>query len=158
MRGRGHEVRAPLFDRLIDREPDGRRELGARKTLDRAGLRESVRRELGRLFNTRSPLPVDDLRGRERTVIEYGLPDLSVLAPENHADRLRLAAILREAIEAYEPRLADVRVTVAEPAPAPGRRQALRARIDAVLVVDDVAESVSFGAHLAEHGAAVTVE
>jgi type VI secretion system lysozyme-like protein len=158
VRGRGKEVRAPLFDRLIGREPDGGRASGHRRTLDRTGLRESVRRELGRLFDTRCPLPADALRGRERTVIEYGLPDLSVLAPENHADRLRLAAILREAIEAYEPRLADVRVTVATPSPSPGRRQALRARIDAVLVVDDVAESVSFGAHLAEHGAAVTVE
>lgn len=152
------EVRAPLFDRLTDREPGSRRELRPRKTLDRAGLRESVRRELGRLFDTRCPLPADDLRGRERTVIDYGLPDVSVLAPENHADRLRLAAILREAIVAYEPRLAEVRVTVDRPAPEPGRRQALRARIDAVLVVDDVPESVSFGAHLAEHGAAVTVE
>ena len=91
-------------------------------------------------------------------MIEYGLPDLSVLAPARHTDRIRLAAILREAIEAYEPRLSDVRVTVAEPASAPGREQALRARIDAVLVVDDVPESISFGAHLAEEGAAVTVD
>jgi type VI secretion system protein ImpF len=158
VRGRSTEVRAPLFDRLFGRETAGRSELRPAKTLDRAGLRVSVRRELGRLFNTRCPLPADDLRGRERTVIEYGLPDLSVLAPANHADRLRLASILREAIEAYEPRLADVRVTVETPSPSPGRRQALRARIDAVLVVDDVAESVSFGAHLAEEGAAVAVE
>lgn len=152
------EVRAPLFDRLIDRFPDTRRETRPLKTLDRRGLRESVRRELGRLFNTRCPLPADALRGRERTVIEYGLPDLSVLAPGNHRDRVRLAAMLREAIEAYEPRLADVRVTVAEPSGDPSRRGALRVRIDAVLVVDQVAEAVSFGAHLAEHGAAVTVE
>lgn len=150
------EFRAPLFDRLV--QPGGRRPAPRHDTLDRAGLRESVRRELEQLFDTRCSLPAEALRGRERTVIEYGLPDLSVLAPARHADRVRLAAILREAIEAYEPRLADVRVTVAAPAPEPGRRQALRARIDAVLVIDDVPESVSFGAHLAEAGAAVTVE
>lgn len=152
------EARAPLFERLIDRDPGSTWEPRPFKTLDRRGLRESVRRELERLFNTRCPLPADRLRGRERTVIDYGVPDLSVLAPGDHSDRLRLAAILREAIEAYEPRLARVRVTVDGPSSVPARGNALHARVEAVLVFDEVAESISFGAHLEESGAAVSLE
>lgn len=152
------EVRAPLFDRLIDRFPDSRRETRPLRTLDRAGLRASIRRELERLFNTRSALPAEALRTRERTVVEYGLPDLGVLSPGRHADRVRLAAILREAVQAYEPRLADVRVTVGQPSEAPGERGALRARIDAVLLIDGVPEPVSFGAHLATDGSTSRVD
>ncbi len=144
------EVPAPLFDRLVDRFPDVRRELRPLRTLDRAGLHESVRRELERLFNTRCPLSADQLAGRERTVIDYGVPDLSVLGPARYLDRDRLAAILREAIAAYEPRLAKVRVAVAE---AGDGHETLRARIEAVLIVAGVPESVAFDTAL-EGGAA----
>lgn len=150
------EVRAPLFDRLIDRDPGVQREPRPFRTLDRRGLRESVRRELERLFNTRSSLPADRLRDRERTVVEYGVPDLSVLAPGRQEDRQRLAAVLRETIEAYEPRLSDVRVTVDEPSPEPARGQALTARIDAVLVVEEVHEPISFGLDLDGGAAEIT--
>lgn len=144
---------APLFDRLVDLSPGVRRELRPFRTLDRAGLRESVRRELERLFSTRCPLPADRLAERERTVIDYGVPDLSVLGPARYLDRDRLASILREAIAAYEPRLSQVRVTVAE---AGDDRERLRARIEAVLVVDGVPESVAFDTAL--HGGAAEVE
>ncbi len=148
------EVSAPLFDRLIDREPGVRRELRPFRTLDRAGLRESVRRELEQLFSTRCPLPADQLVGRQRTVVEYGLPDLTVLGPERYLDRERLASVLREAVEAYEPRLGQVRVAVAEP--REGEREVLRARIDGVLIIDGVPESVAFDTAL--HGGAAGVD
>lgn len=152
------EVRAPLFDRLIDLDPGVRREPRPLRTLDRRGLRESVRRELERLLNTRSPLPADRLQGRDRTVVEYGVPDLAVLAPGRHQDRQRLANMLREAVEAYEPRLAQVRVTVDEPSPEPARGHALCARIEGVLVVDEVPESISFGFTLDDGGAALELD
>ena len=148
------EVPAPLFDRLIDREPGVRRELRPFRTLDRAALRESVRRELERLLNTRCPLPEDQLVGRERTVVEYGLPDLAVLGPARYQDRERLASMLREAVEAYEPRLGQVRVEVSEP--REGEHEVLRARIGGVLVIDGVPESVAFDTAL--HGGAAAVD
>jgi type VI secretion system protein ImpF len=152
------QVRAPLFDRLIDRDPGVRREPRPLRTLDRRGLRESIRRELEHLFNTRSPLPADRLQGRDRTVVEYGVPDLAVLAPGREEDRQRLAAVLRQAIEAYEPRLAQVRVAVDTPPPDPTRGHTLRARIEATLVVEEVPESVSFGLALGAEGVEVTAE
>lgn len=131
-------VRMPLFDRLAD---DEAREPRPRRTLDRMGLRDSVRRELELLFNTRSPLPVHHLLPAERSVINYGIPDLSEYAPRNADDRALLAETLRRAIVAYEPRLVEVRVRMSEQ--QVGSRT-LVALVEAAIVVDDVREPVSF--------------
>ena len=135
------EVRMPLFDRLVDRDPRLRHELRPMRTLDRRGLRESVRRELEQLLNTRCPFPAHRLPIRERTVIDYGVPDFSVFTPRSYDDRVRLAELLRRTIEAFEPRLIDVQVTLE---PDPGNDRALIGVIEAKLLTDRVAEPVSF--------------
>ena len=135
------EARTPLFDRLVDEAPEVRREARPLRTLTRPELAESVRRELERLFNTRLPVPPHRLEGRPRTVIDYGIPDFGDLSPRATADRERLGRLLREAIEAFEPRLTQARVTVE---PLGGDELALGARIEGVLVVEEVAEPVSF--------------
>lgn len=135
------EVRAPLFDRLVDRDPFLRRELRPMRTLDRRGLKESVRRELEQLFNTRCPYPQQKLAGRPRTVIDYGIPDLSIFSARSFDDRGRIAEILRKAILDYEPRLSSPRVTVEQ---VPGEELGLMARIEAALITDTVPEPVSF--------------
>jgi type VI secretion system lysozyme-like protein len=141
MTDRKVEVRMPLFDRLVDRDLTSRRELRSMRTLDRRGLKESVRRELEQLFNTRCPIPSHRLEIRARSVIDYGIPDFSNYSARKYDDRQRLAEVLRRAIEVYEPRLAQVYVSVE---PMPNDDFALVATIDAVLVVDDVPEPVSF--------------
>lgn len=135
------EVRMPLFDRLVDRDPRLRHELRPTRTLDRRGLRESVRRELEQLLNTRCPFPAHRLPIRERTVIDYGVPDFSVFSPRSFDDRARLADLLRRAIEAFEPRLIDVHVSLE---PQPGNDLSLLGLIEARLLTDLVPEPVSF--------------
>jgi type VI secretion system protein ImpF len=135
------EIRMPLFDRLVDREPLQCREARPLRTLGRRDLRESVRRELEQLFNTRCPIPAHRLSGRPRTVVDYGIPDLSGFSARSAPDRARVADVLRRAIEVFEPRLAGVRV-VLEAVPEDGF--ALAGRIEAVLATDPVPEPVSF--------------
>jgi type VI secretion system protein ImpF len=135
-------VPAPLFDRLVDREPQVPAEPRPLRTLDPRGLRESVRRELERMLNTRSSLPVDRLVARETlTVLEYGIPDLSAFSAANEEDQRLLTALVARAVIAFEPRLR--RVSVAFERLEDGQRT-LRLRIDAFLVTDEVAEPVSF--------------
>ncbi|HYH10581.1 MAG TPA: type VI secretion system baseplate subunit TssE [Thermoanaerobaculia bacterium] len=134
-------VRMPLFDRLTDDETWVSWEPRPRRTLDRAGLRQSVRRELEQLFNTRSPLPVHYLAPSDRTVLDYGIPDLSEYSPRNPDDRTLLAETLRRAVVAFEPRLGEVRVRVSEQL---GTARTLVAQLEAVLVTEDVREAVSF--------------
>lgn len=135
------EVRAPLFDRLVDRDPRQQRELRPQRTLGRAGLRESVRQELVRLLNTRCPIPAHRLGGRERSVVDYGVPDFSGLSARSYEDRGRLAETLRQAVVAFEPRLAEVRVRLE---PVPGDDLTLAGRIEALLRTGAVPEPVSF--------------
>ncbi|HEX4955281.1 MAG TPA: type VI secretion system baseplate subunit TssE [Thermoanaerobaculia bacterium] len=134
-------VPRPLFDRLEDHEPDQKREPRPLSTLDRKELLESVRQELERLLNTRASRLPHRPAGLPRTVIDYGLHDPTHWSPHDPDDRRRLAADIAEAVRAYEPRLSDVRVTVA---PLPEQPEVLGATIEGRLVGDTVAEPVSF--------------
>ena len=133
-------ARTRLFDRLVDYEPWSAEER-PRRVLDRAELRESVRREVERLLGTRCTLPMDVPEERPRTVLEYGLPDFTPLYTRNPDDQAELAARIQRCITAYEPRLRDVRVSV-EP-PGSSQRELL-ARVEGVLGAGDVVEPVSF--------------
>jgi type VI secretion system protein ImpF len=135
-------VRAPLFDRLTDLDPRSGAEPRPLRTLDRRGLRESVRRELERLLNTRSSLPADRLAEREElTVLEYGIPDLSAFSAADPEDQKRLAALVTRAVAAFEPRLRAVRA-VFERLDTTGRLAEIR--IEGVLTIDEVSEPVAF--------------
>jgi type VI secretion system lysozyme-like protein len=134
-------ARALLFERLVDFDPRMRREPQPFRTLTLPELRASVRREVERLLNTRCPYSAAELEGRDRTVLDYGMPDFSALSPQRAEDRQRLAEQITQAITAFEPRLRQVRVTV-EPPTLPQRR--LLAHIEAVLVVNAVTEPVAF--------------
>lgn len=133
------EVRTPLFDRLVDRDLRLSRELRPTRTLDRRGLRESVRQELEQLLNTRCPFPANRLT--VRTVIDYGVPDFTVFSPRNLEDRKRVAEMLERTIRAFEPRLDNPRVFLDQ---LPGNDLALGGVIEANMIVDGVPEPVSF--------------
>lgn len=133
-------TRALLFDRLVDQQPAQREEPVPFRILTRAGLHESVRREVERLLNTRCPFPDGFLPG-QRTVVDYGLPDFSHLSPASAPDRQAMASAITRAIEAYEPRLRSIRVLI-EPDPHNGNRGI--GRIEAQLIVGKVQEPVSF--------------
>ncbi|HKI00431.1 MAG TPA: type VI secretion system baseplate subunit TssE [Thermoanaerobaculia bacterium] len=135
-------VRSPLFDRLVDLEPRVSAEPRPLRALHLRGLRESVHRELERLLNTRSSLPVDRLAERaELTVLEYGIPDLSAYSAGSAEDQGLLAGVIVRAVTAFEPRLRGVKVAVLG---LKEDQRCLRLRIDAVLTADEVAEPVSF--------------
>jgi len=134
-------ARALLFERLVDLDPQAPTEPKPLRTLNRRELRESVRRELEWLLNTRCPIPAPLLDERERTVINYGIPDLSWFYPQNPRDQRRLASILSQTISAFEPRLRQVRVTVERYLDV---QQALYVIVDALLVIESITEPVSF--------------
>jgi type VI secretion system protein ImpF len=108
----------PLFDRLAAG--------GETQLVGANALRESVARDLGRLLNTRSRLTVAAFSASDGTVIDYGVPDFSERSLRSGADRDAIAAVVRRAIELFEPRLANVTVTFAFPPD----------RSDALLVID----------------------
>lgn len=144
-------TRALLFDRLVDDAPREPVEPQPRRTFTRAELRESVRRELVGLLNTRCPVAAPAHDPRARSVIDYGVPDCALFSPNSEADQQRLAQILCEAITAFEPRLQQVRVMVET---FQEHHKALQVRIEAVLVVASVSEPIVFTA-VAHHNQGV---
>ena len=144
---------APLLERLIDDRPLDHAEPRPLRVVGPAELRAAVGRDLARLLNTRSPVAWNEWSDRERTVLDYGVPDFTALHPANSGDRMRLGAMVEQCITTFEPRLRSVRVHV-QPRGA-GDPRTLMLRIDALLAVDDIREPVSFPVVLRERGEVV---
>jgi type VI secretion system protein ImpF len=134
-------AKALLFERLVDEHPNVPREARPFRIYGIAALRESVRRELMRLLNTRCPQGSESINELERTVIDYGVPDFAHVAPAGSTDLRRLSHALEHAITAYEPRLKQVFVAIA---PAKNTEPIVAVSINAMLVVGSVNEPVSF--------------
>lgn len=106
-----------LLDRLTDDTPGNKSESPDRRVLSLAKLRESVRRDLGWLFNTTqlaAAQALDRYPEVETSTLNYGLPDFSGrTASSVHPPTLEKQ--IQRAVWQFEPRLAreSVRVRVA---------------------------------------------
>lgn len=140
-------VQASILDRLLDDAPD---ELQDRTTgrYDVRALKQSVARDLEALLNTRKG-DVDTLLAKfplaRRSVIGFGVSDLTSISLLNPDDRARLREELRSAIAHYEPRLSRVRVELEAPRET---ERMLRFRVDAVLSYHPSRPPVTFDATL----------
>ena len=135
-------MRPLLFERLVG-VGIGEDDIGSHlRMLDVDGLKASVRREVEWLLNTRCPVSVDRLEERERTTIDYGLPDFSGKYTWDSTHQRELARFIGQTISAFEPRLQDVEVTVVPLLPP--RHDGFRVAIAARLVVGEVVEPLSF--------------
>ena len=148
--------RVPLFDRLIDEERHISHEPTPFRTFDRQGVRDSIRRELERLLATRCPVPGDVALSRRRTILDFGLPDLDWGARHLVLEQKpRLMRLLRETIQAFEPRLANVYVEILDPATMPVKPVErggkpittvghLFITVSATMLIDKINEPISF--------------
>ena len=136
-------ARGSLFDRLIDLDPYVQETSTTLKTLTRKELVESVKREISWLLNTTCSFSQEDLEGRERNCLNYGVYDFSCFFPDSSDNRTRLAKIVEDAIEAYEPRLKNTEVTVNEMS-SKNDKFTLSLLIDGELLINKISEPVSF--------------
>jgi len=133
-----------VLDRLIDLEPESRLETALSRAQSVRLLRGAVRRDLEWLLNTRriADIPEDGPLQTNRSMLVFGLPDLSTLSMATAADRSMLTRQVTASIAIFEPRLTGVRVTLAESSDA--ARKDVRMRIEAMLRMDPVPEPISF--------------
>ena len=140
-----HEVRITLsiLDRLVDYEPEVSQEPMASRSRGLRQLKETVRRDIEWLLNTREyvgEIP-PDLKEVQHSLAVYGLPDFTSTSTKDPNNQERLRRAIEEEIVLFEPRLEAVTVTLVQGA---DKERAMHFRIDGQLRVDPVSEPVTF--------------
>jgi type VI secretion system protein ImpF len=133
-----------VLDRLIDTEPDTPTDAPRTWAQSVRELRRAVRRDLEWLLNTRriiEPAP-DELGEVTRSLYHYGLPDITSLGAESMDSQHWLRRQVEETIALFEPRLANVRATIAPR--GEGNQREVRFVIEALLRVEPDPEQVVF--------------
>lgn len=141
-------VTPSVLDRLLDDAPREQEESSFRRSFDLRALKRSVARDMEALLNARrveSVLDLEDCPNALRSMIDFGITDLSSLSLLDPDDRTYLRDKIRIAIERHEPRLSKVVVNLDAPA---GTERMLRFRVDAQLEVVPTRPPVSFDATL----------
>lgn len=136
-------VQQSLLDRLIDLDPRSNVEAPFTRTESVRLFKNSVRRDIEWLLNSRAtPEKADEsLEETARSVLHFGLPDLTSLS-DSGEDRARLLRMVEDAIRTYEPRFQNVVVT--ENATAGSEAREVRFLIQATLRMDPSPEVVYF--------------
>jgi type VI secretion system protein ImpF len=139
-----HVVKQSVLERLIDREPKTPSDPPQSRAQSLRQLKASVRRDLEWLLNTRrTPEPAGpEYQELERSLHNYGLPDLSALSWHSERDRQRLSRMIENALNIFEPRLKRVRVLPVGEVSA--TQSMLRFQIEGMLQMEPEPERVSF--------------
>lgn len=146
-----------VLDRLIDLDPGASTDRSVSRQESVRRVMDNVRRDIELLLNTRRiPVPVPEgLPELATSLYFYGLPDITSTGKDNPAARSRLARQLEETIAAFEPRLTDVKITIAESERA--QFGELRFTVQAILGMDPTPERVTFDTLLDAGRGAVAV-
>ena len=138
-----------ILDRLLDDEPDNRHERPASRAQVLRELKQSVRRDLEHLLNTRvclRELP-SDLEEIQTSVLNYGIPDFGGLAMASSDQQELLRRRVEDVIRKFETRFKQVRVEFALDSRDKLQRT-IRFRIHGVLHAEPAPEPVAFDSQL----------
>ena len=137
-----------VLDRLIDHEPEVRREAPRSRNQLLRDLKQSVRRDLENLLNTRVRcVPwAPEMKHLKKSLVNYGLPDLTGSSPVSPKDREEFRKTIETVVKQNETRLKKLRVKLIESPQAIDRT--IRFHIDAVLQAEPAPEPISFDSTL----------
>lgn len=145
-----------LIDRLMDDDPAGSADHYETEEEAIARYKVALRRDLESLLNTTRPwLPVlERYPGLERTIVAYGMPDLSTEDMSVPAVRERVRRVIAQAIREHEPRLSSIEIEMEHGPTSRG----MRLRITAVLTVLQGEEPVMYEAAVRPGDRAIEVK
>lgn len=140
----GTTVTLSVLDRLIDKDPKNSSEAPLTRSQAERALKSGVRRDLEWLLNTRRIAiePNESLRELNKSLYVYGLPDFSAYSAGSPKDQAKLLRAIQVTLKLFEPRLVNVQIVPQEGSEA--GIQALRLRIEGMLLMDPEPEHVSF--------------
>ncbi|MFL0802495.1 MAG: type VI secretion system baseplate subunit TssE [Agarilytica sp.] len=151
-------LRPSILDRLIDDEPHVNIEAEKNRHQQLRELRNSVRRDLENLLNTRYRMlePSSSYDELESSLLNYGMPDLATVNITDNEKKKEFTRHLEKIIREYEPRFKSVRVTFIDNQEKVDRT--LRFRVNATLYADPAPEVVVFDSVLEPVSRTVNVE
>lgn len=137
-----------VLDRLIDFEPELTKETAKSRAQVLRELKDSVRRDLENLLNTRWrciswPPNFEEL---DVSVVNYGIPDFTGANMSLASEREELRRTIERIIRQFEPRFKTIKVVLLENRDEFDRT--LRFRIDALLHAEPAPEPVIFDSQL----------
>jgi type VI secretion system protein ImpF len=137
-----------VYDRLIDDDISSTRDSPKSRNQILRELKQSVRRDLENLLNTRWRCAAwpSDLEQLDLSLVNYGIPDFTGANMGTAANRDNLRRIVERALKSFEPRFKSVRVELLENREREDR--ILRLRIDALLYAEPAPEPVIFDSQL----------
>jgi type VI secretion system protein ImpF len=156
------ERRQTLLPSIIDRlgAATGSGGRAAHPSQTAAELKRSVARDLEWLLNTRvwTPWNLEALEEAGRSILNYGLPELSGYSWASGDDASAIRTLVETAIRTFEPRLVprSIRTEILPSEDVSDFR--LRIRIEAILQVDPISEPVVFDTGLDLEGGGLRVE
>lgn len=141
-------IRQSLLDRLIDLDRGVPIDPPSTWGQSVRQLKANLCRDLEWLLNTRKPhieLP-DGCENLESSLLVYGIEDISSLSRDDLARHAQLAKDVERAVSTFEPRLANVKVSIAaaEKAAEGGPIRELRFVVEGLLRIDPEPEQVVF--------------
>jgi type VI secretion system protein ImpF len=151
-------LRESILDRLFDEDPGVSVDSEKSRQRKLKDLRNSVRRDLENLLNSRYRIisTPDELHEVESSLLNYGLPDLATVNMLDVTKRREFTRSIENIIRTFEPRFKSVSVRYIDNNEKSDRT--LRFRIDAVMYADPAPEIVVFDSVLEPVLRAVTVE
>jgi type VI secretion system protein ImpF len=152
------KLRPSILDRLLDNEPHNQTEVDPGQHQQLKQLRNSVRRDLENLMNTRFRVvqPPEEYQQVDTSLLNYGLPDLATVNISDIEKRKAFTRQLEKIIRTFEPRFKDIKVTYLDN--TDNKDRTLRFRIDATLYADPSPEVVVFDSVLEPVSRTVSVE
>jgi type VI secretion system protein ImpF len=137
-------VQQSLLDRLIDKEPESSADKQVTWAQSVIQLKNAVRRDLEWLLNTRRIVHTapESFAELGHSLYHYGLPDVTSLSADAPDTEKKLMRQLEEAVELFEPRLTNVRVSAVKLEDKDARQ--IRFLIEALLDMEPNPEQVMF--------------
>jgi type VI secretion system protein ImpF len=138
-------VQASVLDRLTDEDP--RSTVDPRVTYAESlrAFKAGVQRDLEWLLNTRrtTDTDVDAFEEVRKSLYYFGMPDITSMSRDSLPARTQLLQQVEETLALFEPRLGQVRISMAEMEGELHRRE-LRFIVEATLRLDPTPEQVMF--------------
>jgi type VI secretion system protein ImpF len=136
-------VTSSVLDRLLDFDPKSSEEAPKSRSKSLAELKQSVRRDLEWLLNSRSyPGEIaENLEEVNKSVMVFGLPDFTGMSAKSDSELNRFTRSLEKAIKIFEPRFLNLKVSLE---PVSNIDRLLKFRIEAQLNVEPTPEPIAF--------------